>query len=158
MASRAVTVCSCRPSSLSKMQQLSLADVQLDSSFNFKYIEGRIAKMWPLHSAGKNKWMKTILEEGEEPAANDAPPPSRIIVFLMGAFAEEFIQFSVGDMVIISEALIEKSPSFVKDSIHPCNILVEKTRSRPSVWALAIRFQLVSSCIRTYSRLFRLPH
>ncbi|XP_022100650.1 uncharacterized protein LOC110984603 isoform X2 [Acanthaster planci] len=147
MASRAVAICSSEPPNLSKMKKLSLADVQAGSSFNFKYIEGKIAKMWPLHSAGKHKRMKLILEE--ETGAQDAPPPSRIIVFLTGAFAEEFIQFSDGDTVIISEALIEKSPSFVTDSIHPCNILVEKTRSRPSVWVIPTEKQTKATNTRT---------
>ncbi|XP_071797255.1 protection of telomeres protein 1-like [Asterias amurensis] len=125
--------------SLSGKDRLFLHEIKLGTFFGQNYIKCKVNTKYDLYSSPTTKRIKLILEEAEDEAGKGSQPPARISIFLNGDFAEGFKEVDVLDTVVISQAIISKSPHFQRDGIHPCIIDVDIAKSKPSVWVIPFK-------------------
>ncbi|XP_072178113.1 uncharacterized protein [Diadema setosum] len=113
------------PSELDGLQHVKISSLQPVSSLLNKYVKGHISVRWPLVTSGKRPVLKLVIQEAQGACIN---------IYTFCEYAESLDKYKIGDIVYISNAVLERSHTFQKDQHHLCHLIVDKKRSHPLLW------------------------
>lgn len=88
-------------------------------------VKGKVIHKGPLVSLEDDDFILKAVIQDVESSPNTASQERSINIVLMGAVAKDFSRtVSQGDVVVTSGFTVSKSPTFHKDKLHPCNLLL----------------------------------
>ncbi|KAF7666910.1 hypothetical protein LDENG_00088390 [Lucifuga dentata] len=90
-----------------------------------KSVRGKLFHKGPLVPVAADEFILKCVIEDEDSQTNSSSPPSSINVILLGTLAKNFSEaVNQGDVVVASGFTVGESPTFHKDKLHPCNLLL----------------------------------
>ncbi|XP_071820159.1 uncharacterized protein [Apostichopus japonicus] len=119
----------CNIQALFGLQQIQLKHLKPDDSLINRFLKLTLYKDWGVKWVGTTPRRKIVfLESG--PLSDQ-----KINAYCIGQYAKDFSAVNVGDVVFVANATIQKSSTFSKDMIHPCQ-LVFSSESNPDIWSM----------------------
>ncbi|KAM3609985.1 uncharacterized protein V6R79_023460 [Siganus canaliculatus] len=102
------------------LTRIPLSLISVSSKPCHQTVKGEVVHKGPLVPlANGNVILKAVVREGSQPNA------ASINAVLMGTLAKDFSQVvKQGDVLLASGFTVGKSPTFQKDKLHPCNLLL----------------------------------
>ncbi|XP_045892963.1 protection of telomeres protein 1-like [Micropterus dolomieu] len=114
----------------SHLTRIPFSLISTSTNYTNKTVKGKVVLKGPLvFLAADNFILKTVIQEEEsQPSASSQKLSINVVLF--GALAKDFNQaVNQGDVVVASGFTVGKSPTFHKDKLHPCNLLLSEDDS-----------------------------
>ncbi|XP_016145812.1 protection of telomeres protein 1 [Sinocyclocheilus grahami] len=108
----------------SHLQRTSITSLTITSEPSHRCVKARVVHIGPVISCAQKDGIEMLRAElkEEDPLQRTAEHTSINVIFF-GTLAKDFSQSArQGDVVLLADFTIKKSPSFLRDKLHPCQL------------------------------------
>uniref|UniRef100_A0A3Q3NBV2 Protection of telomeres protein 1 n=2 Tax=Mastacembelus armatus TaxID=205130 RepID=A0A3Q3NBV2_9TELE len=107
------------------LSRIPISLIKMNNEYSNKTVEGRVIHKGPLVSLQPGNYiLKAVIQEHDSPP-NASSEDTSINIVLLGPLATDFSSaVNQGDVVVASGFTVGKSPTFRKDKLHRCNLLL----------------------------------
>uniref|UniRef100_A0A673NJ32 Protection of telomeres protein 1 n=1 Tax=Sinocyclocheilus rhinocerous TaxID=307959 RepID=A0A673NJ32_9TELE len=141
----------------SHLQRTSIISLTMTSDPSHRCVKARMVQKGPVISCAQKDGIEMLRAEirEEDPLQRTAEHTSINIIFF-GTLAKDFSQSArQGDVVLLADFTIKKSPSFLRDKLHPCQLDMESEDACVYAPSLIIKVTSISLIVGDIIRLHR---
>ncbi|XP_067091102.1 protection of telomeres protein 1 isoform X2 [Osmerus mordax] len=120
---------------LGRLQKIAVPLLSTSLDCTDKIVKGKVVHKGPLVTVGTEDYvLKSVIQE-EDSQHSLSSENTSINVILVGALAKEFSEsVNQGDVMAVSGFRVGKSPTALKDKLHPCNLHLAGDEARVYVF------------------------
>ncbi|XP_067292194.1 protection of telomeres protein 1 isoform X3 [Pseudorasbora parva] len=135
------------------LQRISITSLTMTSDPTQRCVKARVVHKGPVISCAQKDGVEMLRAEiREEDLAPSTTEHTSINVIFFGTLAKDFSQsVRQGDVVLLAEFTIRKSPSFLRDKLHPCQLEMDDKDACVYVCPLAAPSHVPSSSEAKYT-------